>query len=149
MYKHANKPWLAGFTKDTFQKLADYLLGDKVMKLPAARDTNRSIPWRVILAYELAIRRKAMDYVKDDKIPLAEALEKAMKDSETRALHFTDRISLGTKRPREDTHPDEDTWPTREPGGRGQGDEGDKGGKGRRAAAKAKAAAADFLILGL
>ena len=87
-------------------ELADYLLGAKVMKLPAIRESGRRVSWGTILKYEYQIRKRAMEFVKEEGLGLATALRKAMKDDETRSLHFNAYNSLNNKRPREDSESD-------------------------------------------
>ena len=94
-FKFSNIEWLRDCHKGTFAGLADYLLGTKVMKLPALKDQGKTVEWATLLRYELAIRKKAMEFVKDDGLGLATALRKAMQDEETRALYFTSYISTG------------------------------------------------------
>ena len=90
----------ADFTKGTFGSLADYLLGDKVLGLEAASFTNTSVPWEVMFKYETAIRKKAFELVREEGMTLKTALKAAMKCDETRALHFTAYITLGSNKRR-------------------------------------------------
>ena len=128
MRKHGNVWWLQDFTTGTFANLADYILGKKVMRLEAAADTNTAVPWSTLLKYEFQIRKRAMEHIRDDKLTLKQGLERAMHDSEIRALYFTTPLTLqkrGTKRTaEEDTKPWKPTKPNKEPKGKSKGDKG-------------------------
>ena len=106
-FKHSNRTWLADFKPYAMKKLADYILGDKCWKLEALQEQGKQVPWHIVLKYEFAVRKKAMDYVKDLGMGLQTALDKAMTDEETRSLYFTSRVTLNANTPRRGADPDE------------------------------------------
>ena len=90
---------------------------------------NMSVPWSVVMNYEMEIRKKAFELVREDGYTLKRALQAAMAHEETRALHFTIHLQIGKRQGREDTG--------RRPGKGGDDDDKkkrkggkDKGGKG-------------------
>ena len=48
--------------------------------LEAAAENGQEVPWSAVLRYEFAIRKAAMDLIKDEGLTLVQALEKAKKD---------------------------------------------------------------------
>ena len=92
--RHPNRSWMLGFDADTYCKLADYVLGPKVMRLKATLDANKpdSGPcpsWACVLHYEYEIRKAAYELVRADALTMVAALAVAMRDTELRHLHFT------------------------------------------------------------
>ena len=80
------------------------------------------VPWTVVMNYEMEIRKKAFELVREEGFTLKRALQAAMTHEETRSLHFTIHLTLGGRRQgRED--------PGRKTG-KGEGDDKKKkGGK--------------------
>ena len=102
-FKNGSVAWLRDFHRNNMAELADYLLGAKCMKLPAIRDSGRKVSWSTILKYEYQIRKRAMEFVKENGLGLATALRRAMADDETRSLHFNTYNSMNNKRTRNDS----------------------------------------------
>ena len=142
-FKNGSVAWLRDFHKNNMAELADYLLGAKVMKLPAIRESGRRVSWGTILKYEYQIRKRAMEFVKEEGLGLATALRKAMKDDETRSLHFNAYNSLNNKRPREDSESDGGKKKNKNRNknkGNGKGDKGTGKAKGSWKGKQAKGA---------
>jgi len=99
--KHTNKPVLADLTKQLFTDYVAYLLSTKVHRLEfgGGEERNRFGPsWKLVLAYELEIRKKACEWVNFEGFTWAEALRKAWSDPELKQLYFTAPLSLGERR---------------------------------------------------
>ena len=98
-FKHANKSWLADLEPGFFStSFADFLLGKRVLLLEAAAENGQEVPWSAVLRYEFAIRKSAMDLIKDEGLTLVQAIERAKKDEELRALYFTAYVTLNKKK---------------------------------------------------
>ena len=85
-------------TPQLWQDYLKYLLGEKVAQLgfkdPATGNHMGTAPsWRLLLSYELSIRRKALEDVTDG-MTYGAALRAAWKDSETKQVHFTTPLAL-------------------------------------------------------
>ena len=59
--KHSANSWLSDLRRGDLNDLSQYLLGEEVMELEAAKETNTHIPWGVILKYEFQPRKKATE----------------------------------------------------------------------------------------
>ena len=81
--KHA-VPVLGDVEGNVFGKLSDYLLGEKVLRIQG--DPSQ---WSHVLGYELAIRRKMAEVMRDEGKGLNAALEGCMLDQEVRGHFFT------------------------------------------------------------
>ena len=57
-FKLSNIEWLRDCHKRTFSEMADFILGTKVIKLPALKDQGKQVDGATILRYELAIGRE-------------------------------------------------------------------------------------------
>ena len=132
--KHSANRWLAEFGRGDFADLAEYLLGDEVLNLEAAKETNTPVPWATILKYEYQIRKKAMDIVKDEGKGLRTAIKQAMTDTELRNMHFINRITLGSGGKKRGS-PGDDTWKNN---GQPKGDPTGKGAWKNKGKAKGK-----------
>eukprot|EP00435_Cladocopium_sp_Y103_P026843 s3622_g6.t1 len=85
--KHRNPVWLQGRLLDIYRQLSDHILGRHVagLQLPGGQTPQ----WETVLKYELEIRKRAYEAVRQGDEPTLEAaLTKAMKDSEVMNLHF-------------------------------------------------------------
>ena len=102
-FQQTQRPWLQGLTPQLFQEYLSYLLGRYVFGLTAKTDTGRefaSPSWELLLAYEQAVRVKAMKLVKAGGT-LRDSLRAAWEDLVTRDPNFTSVLALETKeRPR-------------------------------------------------
>ena len=89
---------LADVTPQLWQDYLKYLLGEKVAQL-GFRDSNSGNmigtppSWRLLLSYELEIRRKALEDVAEG-MPFGLALKSAWKDAETKQVYFTTPLGL-------------------------------------------------------
>ena len=101
--------------------------------MEAAANNGVSVRWKHVLIYEHAIRKKAVELIKSDKITLKEAIRRAANHEGTRALYFTANITLqnrGTKRNID--HVDEGPADSTSSGPMGKGKGKNKGkGKGK------------------
>eukprot|EP00973_Karenia_brevis_P008777 1185998-Karenia_brevis.AAC.1 len=82
------KSWLADMSPAIRRKYADFILGTKVYGMPLPEGSNYHLPWSIVLAYELEIRRDAYRRVCEDRITIAVALEEACKDAYLRDIHL-------------------------------------------------------------
>jgi hypothetical protein len=148
--KHTNRRWLADLLPGTYERIIDYLSGDKVAKLvitvpgkgdDGSNEMRLTPPWYLVLAYEFQLRKHAAKEVKDNGKSLNQALLDAMSNTEIKETYFTTPLALlpaaakkneqgwgwQPKWPRNDSN-----WWSRdaEPKGKGKG----KSGKGRKGA---------------
>eukprot|EP00913_Durusdinium_trenchii_P014440 g13545.t1 len=133
--KHSNRHELQGAWEDTVEQYKDYLLGDYVFGL-SAKDaegqTFASPPWKLVIAYERAIRKQAVKITNTEGKPLTVALKMAWKDATIKERNFTTPLALYAKRP---TPPwreqPQAKWPTVEKGGKGREKGKSKKGRGK------------------
>jgi len=142
--KFTNRAWLQGLRPELFSRYADHFLGRKCyeMMIPQAAVGADPVPlrppWAVVLNYEYACRRRAMELVREDSQTLGAALNLAIADSELKEIHFTSPIALMGRRSNPNPNHDQ---PTKLPklrvkgdgkgAGKGGGKQSDgKGGKG-------------------
>ena len=100
--KRTNRPELQGDYVRTFEDMKDYLLGEHVYGLHAKDAEGQTVaapPFRLVLAYERAVRREAMRRVNQDGVPLPKALREAWRDPTTKERYFTTPLALQVKRP--------------------------------------------------
>ena len=65
--KHGSKPWLSDVAPGTFTStLSKYIMGEKVMKLEAARDMNVKVTWNIIIKYEHELRKMAFNLIREE-----------------------------------------------------------------------------------
>ena len=134
--KHSNRHELQGTWEETVEQYKDYLLGDYVYGLcakDAEGQTFAAPPWKLIIAYEKAIRKQAVKITNTEGKPLTVALKMAWKDATIKERNFTTPLALYAKRPtppwRE--QPDAKWRSTEAKGGKGK----DKG-KGKKSKGK-------------
>lgn len=100
--RHTNRPELQGDYMKVFEDYKDYLLGEHVYGLNA-RDADRMTvaapPFRLVLAYERAIRKEAAKRMNQEGVAFPAALKLAWKDPTTKERHFTTPLALVAKRP--------------------------------------------------
>ena len=96
--KHTNQGFLAGLVRSTWERYVDHFLGKKcyTMFIPSGETTQESltVPWHVVMHYEWECRKFAFKQCREDLLPLNIALMNAIKDSETKEIHFTTPIAL-------------------------------------------------------
>lgn len=143
--KHVNKTYLQGLDARTWERYADYLLGDRVhcMMVPVpGSDSMQSLnpPWHIVLHYEFQIRKAAFKKVRESQtaITIMEALQQCMVDPELKEMHFTSPIALqGRVRAAGNFVGEDRPWKTSrwEHSHKGKGSDhkgkGSKGGKGK------------------
>ena len=140
--KFTSKTWLQNLSPNTWSRYADFLLGEKCYNLvipsvTASSTTPVKPPWSVILHYELQLRKRAFQLVRENGTRIDDALTEAMKDAELKEVHFTSPLALmGPQKRRQDIEqPNGGKWQK----GQGKGKKGQqgatgakgKGGKGR------------------
>ena len=133
--KHSNRHELQGTWEETIEQYKDYLLGDYVYGL-SAKDaegqTFASPPWKLVIAYERAIRKQAVKIVNMEGKPYTVALKIAWKDATVKERNFTTPLALYAKRPlppwREQPP---DKWRAPEKGEKGKEKGKGKKGKGK------------------
>ncbi|CAK8991364.1 unnamed protein product [Durusdinium trenchii] len=131
--KHSNRHELQGAWEETVEQYKDYLLGDYVYGLSAKDAEGQTFaapPWKLVIAYERAIRKQAVKLTNTEGKPLTVALKMAWKDATVKERNFTTPLALYAKRP---TPPWREQpvqkWAATEKGAKGK-DKG-KGKKGR------------------
>ena len=91
--RYGSREWLRFLTRGSYDCLCKYIFGPKVMRIESAPVGQSATPihpsWTLVLHYQQEIRKKAYEYVREDGTELTVAITKAIKDEETRALHFT------------------------------------------------------------
>ena len=100
--KHTNQGFLVGLVRSTWERYVDHFLGKKCysMFIPTGETTqeNLVVPWHVVMHYEWECRKFAFKLCRDEGTSLNEALMQAIRDSETKEVHFTTPIALGGPR---------------------------------------------------
>ena len=99
--KHNNRPELQGDFVRTFEEFKDYLLGEHVYGLHARDSEGYTVaapPFRLVLAYEKAVRREAVRRVNQEGTPYPAAMKAAWRDPTTKERHFTTPLALCAKR---------------------------------------------------
>lgn len=100
--KHTNRAELQGDYTKAFEEYKEYLLGEHVYGLNAKDADGLTIaapPFRLVLAYEKAVRKEAMRRVNQEQTPFPRALKMGWKDPTTKERHFTTPLALSAKRP--------------------------------------------------
>ena len=100
--RHTNRPELQGDYVRTFEDYKDYLLGEHVYGLNARDADGMTVaapPFRLVLAYERAVRKDAAKRMNQDGVAFPAALKLAWKDPTTKERHFTTPLALVAKRP--------------------------------------------------
>ena len=89
--RHMGRVWLQDLDIATYNILSDHVLGEKVSQLESATlaDGSRVRPrWELILSFEFHLRRQCYEWVRDAEETIHTGMARAIKDSETRELHF-------------------------------------------------------------
>ncbi|CAK9072609.1 unnamed protein product, partial [Durusdinium trenchii] len=100
--KHSNRHELQGAWEETVEQYKDYLLGDYVYGLSAKDAEGQTFaapPWKLVIAYEKAIRKQAVKLTNTEGKPLTVALKMAWKDATVKERNFTTPLALYAKRP--------------------------------------------------
>ncbi|CAE6964686.1 unnamed protein product [Symbiodinium natans] len=95
------KDWLQGLESTHFLKFTDYVLGERVagLRLPSlpgadSPGTQFRPPWHSVLSYEFRLRKEAFRLVNEERVTLATALERVVRDTELKELCFTTPLAL-------------------------------------------------------
>ena len=132
--KHTNRKELQGEWDRTFEEYKDYLLGEYVYMLAAKDSDGNTIstpPWSLVIAYELAVRRKAVKLVNSEGHSMPVALKMAWRDPTVKERHFTTPLALHSKRPTPQVEWEASKFMKQQFKGDGKGKGKDKkGGKG-------------------
>ena len=98
--KFPNRGWLQSLAPVDFEKYVDYLLGRKcngLMVVSAAGSGDTNVPlnpaWHLVLQYDYQLRKEAFKMVREENIPLKDALEAVVKDQELKELFFLTPLS--------------------------------------------------------
>ena len=95
-FQHTHREYLKKLTPQVFQEYLDYLLGEFVWGLHAKDGRGNSFgapSWHLVIAYEHAIRVKAVTLVKKGHL-FKDALRMAWEDSVTKERNFTTPLGL-------------------------------------------------------
>lgn len=96
-FRHTNRLTIQGVTPQLVQSYCEYLLGEYVWGLVAKDAEGRTIStpsWDLVLAYDLAIRRKTFRLMADGKGDFTDSLKLAMDDPTTKERHFTTPMAI-------------------------------------------------------
>ena len=95
-FKHTNRSFLQDITPQLHQDYCSYLLGEWCWEL-VAKDTEGNVvatpSWKLLLAYELALRKRAYKLVADGQ-DFKTSLNEAMKDPLVKERNFTTPLAL-------------------------------------------------------
>ena len=89
--KYFSRPWLQTLGPGTWGKFVDYVLGNMVHLLNLNADTSTtplSPPWNIVLAYELRMRKRVFERIREEGVTMVDAVQDVVKDAELRELHF-------------------------------------------------------------
>ena len=93
---------IVGLTEDTWETHRRWLMDSKrfAMELEVSPGVMRAPGWHLCLSYEQKIREAAMDLVRMQGLPLAEALDRVRNDPEHRMIHWVQLLMQpGHQRP--------------------------------------------------
>lgn len=100
--KHTNRKELQGDYTRAFEDYKEYLLGDHVFGLNAKDAEGQTIaapPFKLVLAYEKAVRKEAARQMNQEQVPFPKALRMGWRDPVTKERFFTTPLALYAKRP--------------------------------------------------
>jgi len=104
--RHTNRVELQKINPGDFHKYLDYLLGDHCYNMVAKSAEGYTIaapPWALIIAYEHALRKKAVQYLNEGSSTcFVEALQRAVADPVVKERYFTTPLALSASRARQD-----------------------------------------------
>ena len=95
--QHSNRAEIQGIRPEYANTYAGYLLGEHCWMLIARDNEGHTIVspnWKLVLRYELAIRKKAYNLMNDDGTPFIQAMEIACKDSLTKDRAFITPLAI-------------------------------------------------------
>jgi hypothetical protein len=95
--QHSNRAELQGIRPEYANTYAGYLLGEHCWMLIARDSEGHTIAspnWKLVLRYEMAIRKKAYNLMNDDGIPFIQAMDTACKDSLTKDRAFITPLAI-------------------------------------------------------
>ena len=97
--KHTNRGVLQDVDRGTWEDYVEYLLSEKVYRLELRVQQRRfACSWALLLSYDLRIRKEAFEKVNLEGTGVGAAIRAAMKDPETRQMHFTSQLTAGERR---------------------------------------------------
>ena len=148
--QHTNRAELQGIKPELANIYSNFLLGEQVWALIAQDEQGRTIAtpnWRLVLQYELSIRKRAYRDMHETGTPFADALKDSWNDVLTRNRYFITPLAISSstgsksieissqsypnKRPAAETESGTDRNGSRK-GGKGKGKGKGKGGKRQR-----------------
>lgn len=100
--KHTNRKELQGEWSSVFSQFKEYILGEFVYGLRAQDSEGNVIaspPWKLILAYEHAVRKRAVRLVNQEGKVYTVALKEAWRDTTVKERYFITPLALYSKRP--------------------------------------------------
>ena len=88
--KRKNQTWISNDLLEAFRRFSDHVVGRHIAMLPIlAHGATRHPAWSLVLSYELEVRKKAYEWVRDGKhSSLKEALEAVWESAEVVNKHF-------------------------------------------------------------
>jgi hypothetical protein len=95
--QHSNRKELQGIKPEHANTYASYLLGEHCWMLIARDNEGHTIAspnWKLVIKYELAIRKKAYNLMNDEGTPFLQAMEMACKDSLTKDRAFITPLAI-------------------------------------------------------
>ena len=148
--RHSNRPELQNLNPGDFHKYLDYLLGEHCYNMVAKSSEGYTVaapPWALILSYEHAIRKKAMQLLNDGSATnFVEALKRSVSDSVVKERYFTTPLALSASRPRQESSRQQEL-PVKDRFNKNRGQQqqgkGGKGGKGSKGHDKGSAKGAN------
>ena len=103
--RHRTKAWLDHLAVGSFQALGDYILGGQVAEMesePRPDGSKVKPSWELVLSCERQVRKRMYELIKEQKLTMVDAMEKAIACSETRSFYcvekFSQQVSFGNKR---------------------------------------------------
>ncbi|CAE7460097.1 unnamed protein product [Symbiodinium sp. CCMP2592] len=92
--KHTTRAWLRESVVDSFRRLSDHVLGDKVAILRA--EDGRAPKWSLVLQYEAELRKNTYKYIRaGEATDTGDAINTACRAPGLLAFHFVTPFSLG------------------------------------------------------
>jgi hypothetical protein len=95
--RHTNRPEIQGVTPQLAPRYCEYMLGEHVWGLVAKDPSGYTISaptWNLILAYDMAIRKKAYRLMSDGAGDFSTCMKSAWMDSTTKERYFTTPMAI-------------------------------------------------------
>jgi hypothetical protein len=141
--RHTNRQELADLNPGEFHRYLDYLLGDHCYNMVAKSSEGYTIaapPWALIVSYEHALRKKAMQFLNEgSSTTFVDALKRAVSDTVVKERYFTTPLALSASRPRTEYSKPQENQPFKDRFNKDRFSKGGKGGKGRNKGGKGSA----------